>query len=53
MTNIQALDAWRRPISGTLVRTYPKGVTIDDARGVRWYIPNDRIIGPPPPADDA
>jgi hypothetical protein len=52
MTIIQALDPYMRPISGTLVKTYPKGVTIDDARGVRWYISNDRIVGPPPPLDD-
>jgi hypothetical protein len=52
MTIIQALDPYMRPISGTLVKTYPEGITIDDVCGVRWYIPNDRIIGPRPPVDD-
>ena len=42
------MEAWQPgkllKVSGTLVKTYEKGITIDDACGVRWYVTNDRII---------
>ncbi|MER9680831.1 hypothetical protein NKJ23_16065 [Mesorhizobium sp. M0184] len=50
------LEAWqpckKLRVTGTLIRTYPKGVTIDDANGVRWYVTNDRVITPAAEASD-
>jgi hypothetical protein len=44
------MEAWQPgkmlKVSGTLVKTYEKGITIDDARGVRWFVTNDLVIGP-------
>jgi hypothetical protein len=44
------MEAWQPgkilKVSGTLIKTYENGITIDDARGVRWYVTNDRVIGP-------
>ena len=41
------LDVSREPprrVTGQLVREYPLGVTVDDARGVRYYVTHDKII---------
>jgi hypothetical protein len=45
MTIIQARDPWGKPISGALAKRYPKGITIDDARGIRHYVTLDRVVG--------
>lgn len=43
------MEAWEPhkqfKITGTLVKTYPTGITIDDARGVRFFVQTKLIIG--------
>lgn len=47
MTKWQGYDAWHRhKLVGTLIKKYADGITIDDARGIRHFINNHRIIGP-------
>jgi hypothetical protein len=33
-----------RHVTGSLVKRYPKGVTIDDARQIRHYATLDRVV---------
>lgn len=50
MTHVQALDiSTGRRITGKLIKRYALGVTIDDAKDVRYYVTYERIIDGLPP----
>ena len=36
-------------IDGKHLKDYPKGVTVEDERGVVYYVSNDRILRDPEP----
>lgn len=53
MDQITIVDAYRvRQITGKLVKQYPLGITIDDARDIRHYATFDRVMTPLAPPQE-